>query len=92
MTQLDTLNKENPEEGFDIQPPLMRFTFDAICRLVFGEDIGAQTGPEGKRIMKAWETWFSATGLLMLLNILLWPSAWVGGSWQSVGRFFGSRA
>lgn len=82
MDQLEKNRLANLEEGFDIQPVIMRFTFDVIIRLVFGEDIGAQTGEEGRKIMKAWETWFSATGLLMLLNILLWPSAWkyLGGS------------
>lgn len=89
MGQVEKTSQTSPDGFFDIQPLLSRFTFDTICRLSFGEDINAQTTPEGVKLLDAWEKWFQASNLLMLINILTWDSGWktLGGpllkQWQA---------
>ncbi|KAI9004939.1 cytochrome P450 [Hyaloraphidium curvatum] len=75
MGQIRKVNAAAPD-GFDIQPELFKFTFDAICRLAFGEEIGAMTTKEGEKLLDAWNEWFGATSILMLVNILFSNDAW----------------
>ncbi|KAI9003792.1 cytochrome P450 [Hyaloraphidium curvatum] len=76
MGEIARAQKESSDGFFDVQPYLMRFTFDTICRLSFGEDLKAQTTRDGRALLTAWEKWFQASNVLVLLNLLFWDSAW----------------
>ena len=51
-------------------------TFDTICRLVFGQSVGAQTSEEGRRYLTAWGGLLGMSAILSLLQSLAHKLAW----------------
>lgn len=82
-TFMDAIAKasDGGKNEFNIQPYMTKFTFEFICRVLFGERLGTFEGGENEKYLHAWDDLISLSGILAFLQRGLgdWSLNFAGG-------------